>query len=52
MCDGFRCMAKGLNHTDTCTSLPQTPLPSRLPRDTEQGSLALEYPAVLVGDLF
>ena len=32
--------------------LPQTPLPSRLPRDTEQGFLALDYPEVLVGDPF
>ena len=38
----FRCAVKWLSHTHTRVScLPQTPLPSRLPLNTEQSSLCL-----------
>ena len=38
----FRCSVKWLSHTHTLVSfLPQTPLPSRLPLNTEQSSLCL-----------
>ena len=38
-CDGFRWTAKGLSHTYACIHSPPTPLPSRLPHNTEQSSL-------------
>ena len=39
-CDSFSWTVKGLSHTYTCIHThPQTPLPSRLPHDTEQSSL-------------
>ena len=37
-CDSFRWIAKGLIYVHV-SLLPQTPLPSRLPRDIEQSSL-------------
>ena len=37
-CNSFRWTAKGLSHTNTGSSLPQTPLPSNLPHNIEQNS--------------
>ena len=36
--DSFRWTAKGLSLTYVCIHFPQTPLPSSLPHNTEQGS--------------